>query len=151
MLAYYFKLALRSFRRNKVLTALMVLAIALGIGAAMTTLTVFKVLSGDPIPHKSERLFYVQIDPQPLRGYQAGEEPEHQLTRFDAEEMLRQKKALHTESPVIDVPGVHYECRIVYKSAMDSAFLDPALEKLYPNKDYHTLYFGEILTCYTTE
>ena len=27
MLAYYFKLALRSFRRNKVLTALMVLAI----------------------------------------------------------------------------------------------------------------------------
>lgn len=64
---------------------------------------------------------------------------------------LRQKKALHTESPVIDVPGVHYECRIVYKSAMDNAFLDPALEKLYPNKDYHTLYFGEILTCYTTE
>ena len=51
MFAYYFKLALRSFRRNKVLTALMVLAIALGIGAAMTTLTVFKVLSGDPIPH----------------------------------------------------------------------------------------------------
>ncbi len=94
MLAYYFRLALRSFQRNKVLTALMVLAIALGIGAAMTTLTVFKVLSGDPIPHKSERLFYVQIDPQPLRGYQAGEEPEHQLTRFDAEELLRQKKAL---------------------------------------------------------
>ena len=64
---------------------------------------------------------------------------------------LQQKKAQHTESPVIDVPGVHYECRIVYKSAMDSAFLDPAMEKLYPNKDYHTLYFGEILTCYETE
>jgi putative ABC transport system permease protein len=41
MFAYYFNLALRSFRRNKVLTALMVLAIALGIGASMTTLTVF--------------------------------------------------------------------------------------------------------------
>jgi putative ABC transport system ATP-binding protein len=34
MFGYYFSLALRSFRRNKVLTALMVLAIALGIGAA---------------------------------------------------------------------------------------------------------------------
>jgi putative ABC transport system permease protein len=39
--------------RNKVLTALMVLAIALGIGASMTTLTVFHVLSGDPIPARA--------------------------------------------------------------------------------------------------
>ncbi len=46
MFAYYFDLALRSFRRNKALTALMILAIALGIGASMTTLTVFHVLSG---------------------------------------------------------------------------------------------------------
>ncbi|WP_269790010.1 ABC transporter permease [Stenotrophomonas sp. Iso1] len=93
MFSYYFKLALRSFGRNKILTALMVLAIALGIGASMTTLTVFKVLSGNPIPHKSEKLFYVQLDPGMREGYKAGEEPESQLTRFDAEELLRQKKA----------------------------------------------------------
>ena len=48
MFGYYFSLALRSFKRNKALTFLMVLAIALGIGASMTTLTVFYVLSGDP-------------------------------------------------------------------------------------------------------
>ena len=93
MFSYYFKLALRSFGRNKILTALMVLAIALGIGAAMTTLTVFKVLSGDPIPQKSDRLFYVQLDPGMREGYKAGEEPEMQLTRFDAETLLSQKKA----------------------------------------------------------
>lgn len=93
MFVYYFKLALRSFRRNKVLTALMVLAIALGIGATMTTLTVFHVLSGDPIPQKSGRLFYVQLDPQTREGYRPGEEPEWQLTRYDAEELLRQKRA----------------------------------------------------------
>ncbi|KRG40104.1 ABC transporter ATP-binding protein [Stenotrophomonas pictorum JCM 9942] len=93
MFGYYFKLALRSFGRNRILTALMVLAIALGIGAAMTTLTVFKVLSGDPIPHKSDRLFYVQLDPALREGYLPGEEPESQLTRFDAEELLRQRKA----------------------------------------------------------
>ena len=63
MFGYYFDLALRSFRRNKVLTALMVLAIALGIGASMTTLTVFHILSGDPIPEKSSVLFYPQLDP----------------------------------------------------------------------------------------
>ncbi|KAF1712590.1 ABC transporter ATP-binding protein [Pseudoxanthomonas kalamensis DSM 18571] len=92
MLAYYFNLALRSFRRNKVLTALMVLAIALGIGASMTTLTVFYVLSGDPIPGRSHALFHPQLDPQALRGYQEGEEPPIQLTRFDAETLLREKK-----------------------------------------------------------
>ncbi len=93
MLAYYFRLALRSFRRNRVLTALMVIAIALGIGASMTTLTVFHVLSGDPIPSKSERLFNVQVDPRPMLGFQPGEEPEDQMTRFDAEALLREKHA----------------------------------------------------------
>jgi putative ABC transport system permease protein len=44
MFGYYLDLALRSFRRHKALTALMVLAIALGIGASMTTLTVLHVL-----------------------------------------------------------------------------------------------------------
>ncbi len=92
MLGYYFRLALRSFLRNKVLTALMVLAIALGIGASMTTLTVFHVLSGDPIPSKSERLFRVQLDPETKDGYKPGEEPQRDLTRFDAEELLRQHK-----------------------------------------------------------
>ncbi len=93
MFGYYVRLALRSFRRNTVLTALMVLAIALGIGASMTTLTVFYVLSGDPIPQKSDRLFYVQVDPQPKAGYQPGEEPDSQNTRFDAEALLREKRA----------------------------------------------------------
>ena len=63
---------------------------------------------------------------------------------------LKQKAAQQVQSPIIDVPGNHYECRIVYKSAMDSAFLSPELTNLYPKKDYHTLYFGEILACYAT-
>ncbi|WP_329810262.1 ABC transporter permease [Stenotrophomonas sp. SMYL8] len=94
MFAYYARLAVRSFHRNKVLTALMVIAIALGIGASMTTLTVFHVLSGDPIPGKSDRLFYVQVDPRPRGGYTPGEEPEEQMTRRDAETLLREKRGV---------------------------------------------------------
>ncbi|APP83445.1 ABC transporter permease [Xanthomonas hortorum] len=90
MFGYYFTLAVRSFRRNKILTALMVLAIALGIGASMTTLTVFYILSGDPIPQKSERLFIPQIDAR-SPGHQSTEALE-QLTRFDAENLLREKR-----------------------------------------------------------
>lgn len=92
MFGYYFTLALRSFRRNKALTALMVLAIALGIGASMTTLTVFHVLSGDPIPQKSDKLFYPRIDPRSRQGFQPGDDPEWQMSRFDAEQLLREKR-----------------------------------------------------------
>jgi len=65
MFGYYLQLAVRSLRRNKVLTALMVLSIAVGIGAAMTTLTVVHLLSGDPLPGKSQRIFHPQVDPMP--------------------------------------------------------------------------------------
>src|SRR5688500_2182974 len=92
MFGYYLNLAMRSFRRNKVLTALMVLAIALGIGAAMTTLTVFYVLAGDPIPQKSDKLFYPRMDPRSMNGFTPGDDPEEQMTRFDAETLLRDKR-----------------------------------------------------------
>lgn len=94
MFGYYFDLALRSFKRNKVLTALMVLAIALGIGAAMTTLTVFHVLSGDPLPGKSNTVFSVKVDASDMGDYAPGEEPP-QMTRFDAEALLRDARGKH--------------------------------------------------------
>ncbi len=53
-----------------------------------------------------------------------------------------------TASPIIDIPGIHFECRIVFKAPMDPVYLDQTYEDLYPEKDYHTLYFGEILDCY---
>jgi len=63
VLGYYFFLALRSLRRTRMLTALMVLAIAVGIGASMTTLSVMFLLSGDPLPGRSDKLFYPQLEP----------------------------------------------------------------------------------------
>lgn len=65
MWSYYFGLAVVSMRRHRMLTGLMVLTLALGIGASMTTLTVLRLLSGDPLPGKSAQLFYVQVDPYP--------------------------------------------------------------------------------------
>src|SRR6201995_6006588 len=62
MFSYYFRLGLRSLRSNMVLTGLMIAAIAVGIGACMTALTVFRAMSGDPIPDKSSRLYTPQID-----------------------------------------------------------------------------------------
>jgi putative ABC transport system permease protein len=92
MFGYYLDLALRSLRRNKVLTALMVLAIGLGIGASMTMLTVLHVMTADPIPGRSARLFYPQVDPQPLKDYKEGEDPPDQWTWADAMNLLRDGK-----------------------------------------------------------
>ena len=52
------------------------------------------------------------------------------------------------EAPIIDIAGLHVECKIIYKNAMDPALLDDALHAIYPEKDFHTLYFGEIAACY---
>ncbi|WP_374566466.1 ABC transporter permease [Ideonella sp.] len=93
MLAYYIDLALRSFKSARALSLLMILALGLGIGACMTTLTVYKVLAGDPIPHKSDRLFNVQLDAGSMIGYQAGQEPVFQLSRFDAEALMHARHA----------------------------------------------------------
>jgi len=94
MLGYYFDLALRSLKRNKVLTALMVLAIALGIGASMTTLTVLHVLSGDPVPGRSSTLYYAQVDPRDLNGYLPGNsQPMYQMSWIDGMNLLRAKRA----------------------------------------------------------
>jgi len=65
---------------------------------------------------------------------------------------LTTTKSRHVASPIIAAQGRHYECKIVYKSAMDPAHLDKDYDQsLYPEKDYHTLYFGEILDCYETD
>jgi putative ABC transport system permease protein len=62
MLAYYTQLAGKSFARNPGLTALMVLAIALGIAVCIMTLTVYHGLSGNPIWWKNDRLYTVTMD-----------------------------------------------------------------------------------------
>lgn len=56
------KLGLLSTRRNPVLSALMVVAIATGIGACMTIVNIEYVMTGNPIPHRSDVLFHVQVD-----------------------------------------------------------------------------------------
>jgi putative ABC transport system permease protein len=93
MFGYYFDLALHSLRRNKVLTALMVLAIGLGIGASMTTLTVLHVLSGNPLPGRSAHLFYPQIDPRDMSGYDPHGEPPGQVSWTDGMYLLHAKRA----------------------------------------------------------
>ena len=90
MFSYYFKLGVRSLRRNPALTALMVLTLAIGVAASVSTLTILHVMSGDPIPSKSKRLFVPQFDVGPLAGFTPGEEPgDRQMSYPDAINLLK--------------------------------------------------------------
>lgn len=93
MFGYYLELALYSLRRSKALTLLMIVAIALGIGACMTTLTVLHVLSGDPLPERSGRLFMPQVDPRTASGFSSTSEPEEQVTWIDGMNLLHAGRA----------------------------------------------------------
>jgi flavin reductase (DIM6/NTAB) family NADH-FMN oxidoreductase RutF len=52
------------------------------------------------------------------------------------------------KTPSLLIPGIHFECAIVYKTAMDPKNLVESYGHLYPEKDYHTIYFGEIRYSY---
>jgi putative ABC transport system permease protein len=92
MFSYYFMLGLRSLRRNPALTALMVLTLAIGVAASVSTLTILHVMSGDPIPHKSDRLFVPVFDVEPLAGWTPGELPDDvQMSYPDAFNLLKGK------------------------------------------------------------
>jgi putative ABC transport system permease protein len=91
MFRYNLKLALKSMRRNPIMTGLMVSAIAVGIGVSMTTLTVNYMMSGNPIPEKSEVLLAVTMDNwDPLRSFDDDypERGPHQVTFSDAERLI---------------------------------------------------------------
>ncbi|MBB1311537.1 ABC transporter permease [Pseudoalteromonas sp. SR41-8] len=61
MLLHYLDLSWRSFKRTPLVSMLMVLAIAIGIGVTMTSLSVYHMMSADPIPEKSNQLYTVQL------------------------------------------------------------------------------------------
>jgi putative ABC transport system permease protein len=94
MFNYYLKIAWISILRHWGLSLLMVSAIGLGIGAAMTTITVNYLMSADPIPHKSKQLFYVQLDSWDVNDpFDEGLNPPDQLTYIDTTNLMNAQKA----------------------------------------------------------
>jgi flavin reductase (DIM6/NTAB) family NADH-FMN oxidoreductase RutF len=59
------------------------------------------------------------------------------------------KPARKVITPVIDGNCFTFECRILYKTPLDSNGVAPSVVKsYYSGDDFHSLYFGEIVDCY---
>lgn len=90
MLAHNLQLAWLSLRKNPVLSLLMIGAIGLGIGVCMTTLTVYTLMSSNPIPHKSDVLYAVTLDSwDPNKAWGEPNLTPPQLTWIDATALLK--------------------------------------------------------------
>ena len=91
MFAYYLRLGLASLRRTPMITMLTIAAIALGIGVCTTTLTVYHLMSSNPIQHRNEVLYAVTMDgwdPDQPWYSDRPHRPPPELTYRDAQALL---------------------------------------------------------------
>lgn len=89
MFSYYLRLGFRNLRRNPALTALLLLTLAVGVAASMSSFTVLYAMSGDPIPQKSSRLFTVTVDNSSNDGPQGAGQGPNQVSYQDALNLKR--------------------------------------------------------------
>lgn len=87
MNAYDLRIALASLKRNPGLSALMVIAVALGIAVVTVTFTIYHAMATNPIPHKTHTLYEVTVDswdPKEPNDDRKPEMPPQLLTYRDA-------------------------------------------------------------------
>jgi len=61
-------------------------------------------------------------------------------------------KGVNVEAPYIEECPVHIECEIVYRNEMKPGQLKKGIEdEVYPAKDMHVLYYGEVKGVYAVE
>jgi len=109
-IAYDLQLALNSIRKTPVLSALMVAAIGIGIGACMTIITIYYLMSANPNPDNSEQLYtYALHNHLTVEEGQEDEDPRLMSTYRDALYIL--------QSDIPTEQSVHYQSWAVYRNS----------------------------------
>ena len=81
----------------------------------------------------------------------AGTKSGRDLNKFDGHG-LTAAPAQEVGAPIVAECGLHFECRTLLTQDMTPDRMDPSLAaKVYPAADFHTMFFGEIVRCYTTD
>jgi len=91
MLLYNVRLAWKSVQRYPVLSGLILLGIALGVGVSTTFITAYHVLARDPVPGKSGSLYYVRMDSWGAPDTPFRQDPPPLVTWRDALELLKSR------------------------------------------------------------
>ena len=92
MLLHNLRIAWKSLKRNRSLSILIITGIALGVAVSTTFATVRHSYAKDPIPTKSDVLYYVRLDSwDPLKAYPGPDttSPPTQITYRDMTEIMK--------------------------------------------------------------
>lgn len=122
MLLYNLRIAVKSLRRNPVLTAVIIGGIALGICASTTFTTVRHMFARDPLPGKSDKLFYVRMDnwdphtPYPTSADNPGEAIPPQISYRDAMALMRSTLPVHQTAAFAAMMTVYPDPRVARPS-----------------------------------
>jgi putative ABC transport system permease protein len=94
MLHYYLKLSLKSISRQKSLSVLISTTLGLGIAACMITYSLIHLMSKDPLPNKSDRVYHLQLDNWHLNSAAISPDlPPEEVTWRDAMNIVHAKQA----------------------------------------------------------
>ena len=65
---------------------------------------------------------------------------------------LTAQPGLAVSAPVVAECGLHLECKVLLTQDMTGERMDPAVAKMaYPARDFHTMFWGEVVRCYETD
>ncbi|WP_299073156.1 ABC transporter permease [uncultured Paraglaciecola sp.] len=137
MFSHYIDLAWRSFKRTPLVSILMVLAIAVGIGITMTSLSVYHMMSMDPIPSKSDQLFNLQLGTMDDGNtWWTEDDLPHQITYKDAISLYQ------ADTPMRKVPSI----KSGFTVHMNSDHVKPFLESTrVTGRDFFAMFNLEFL------
>ncbi len=54
-------------------------------------------------------------------------------------------------SPFLAFPGLHFACKTMLRAPLNPDLMDPSIASVYPQKDYHTFYHGEVIGAWRLE
>jgi putative ABC transport system permease protein len=93
-LYYYLTLSLKNIVRQKSLSILISATLGLGIAACMITYSLIHLMSKDPLPNKSDRLYHIQLDNWNLNSSAVPPDlPPEEVTWLDAMNIVHAKQA----------------------------------------------------------
>jgi putative ABC transport system permease protein len=109
MFIYHFRLACMSIRKTPMLATLIISAIGLGIAVCISILTVYSLMSQDPIPAHSANLFTYKLDLQDqLREGESAGKATEMVGYRDAVNLLASdiplRQSLHYQSAAVIYP-----------------------------------------------
>ena len=81
----------------------------------------------------------------------AGTESGRDVNKFEGHG-LTAVPAQKVGAPIIGECGLHIECKVVSKQLLSGDNMNADVhDRCYPADDYHMLYFGEVVACYSTD